>query len=207
MGNKTIARIAVSAATYWVDRPYDYIIPGRLAEKVVPGVRVMVPFSRGNRRTEGIVLALSSQSDYEKLKSIESVLDDSPVLSREQIKLALWMRERFFCTVYEAVKAILPAGLWYSITSEYRIAEGCDRETAYEAAGRSKREQQVLEVVFAHGGSCPLKSIEIAFGDQDPGPALSSLVKKGVLQTDSRETRRVRDKTVNTASLNVSEEA
>jgi len=206
LGNKTIAKVAVSAATYWVDRPYDYIVPDHLAERVSPGVRVMVPFSRGNRKTEGIVLALSSESRHEALKSVESVLDEAPVLSQEQIKLALWMRERFFCTVYEAVKAMLPAGLWYSITSEYRVADGYDREKAYEAAGRSQKEQQVLDVVFAHGGACSLKSIENAFGDQDPGPALSSLVKKGVLLTDSRETRRVRDKTVNTASLSISAE-
>ena len=52
------AKIAVSAATYWVDRPFDYLVPDELSAQVVPGVRVVVPFGRGNRRSEGIVLAL-----------------------------------------------------------------------------------------------------------------------------------------------------
>ncbi len=109
----SIAKIAVSAATYWLDKPYDYLIPPELSAKAVPGVRVHVPFSRGNRRCEGVILAVAEQSAYEKLKAIQTVLDDEAVLSPEQIKLALFMRERFFCTVYDAVRAMLPAGLWF----------------------------------------------------------------------------------------------
>ena len=47
-----VAKIAVSAATYWLDKPYDYLIPSELEEKAVPGTRVYVPFSRGNRKTD-----------------------------------------------------------------------------------------------------------------------------------------------------------
>ena len=57
-----IAKIAVSAATYWIDRPYDYLIPEELGDKLRPGMRVYVPFSRGNRRCEGIVLAVTDGS-------------------------------------------------------------------------------------------------------------------------------------------------
>jgi len=119
----TVAKVAVSAATYWVDKPFDYLVPDELAEKAVPGARVYVPFARGNRRSEGIILALADHSSYEKLKSIQSVLDDEPVLTQEQIKLALFMRERFFCTVYDAVKAILPAGLWFDDKGQRRAKD------------------------------------------------------------------------------------
>ena len=120
---RTVAKIAVSAATYWVDRPYDYLVPEELADKAVPGARVYVPFSRANRRCEGIVLSVSEHSDYDKLKCILSVLDDTPVLTQSQIKLALFMRERFFCTVYDAVKAILPAGLWFDESGRRRARD------------------------------------------------------------------------------------
>ena len=118
-----VAKIAVAAATYWVDRPYDYIVPPELQDKALPGVRVYVPFSRGNRRSEGVILALSDHSDYDKLKPISAVLDDAPVLSQEQIKLALFMRERFFCTVYSAIKAMLPAGLWFDGEGRRKIGD------------------------------------------------------------------------------------
>ena len=118
-----IAKVAVSAATYWIDRPYDYLIPEELQAQTKPGVRVFVPFSRGNRRTEGVVLAVANGSKYESLKPVLAVLDEEPVLTQEQIRLALFMRERFFCTVYEAVKAILPAGLWFRTDGSRRVQD------------------------------------------------------------------------------------
>lgn len=118
-----VAKIAVSAATYWIDKPYDYFIPESLREQAVPGVRVSIPFSRGNRRCEGIILAVTENSEYGQLKAIIDVLDAQPVLTPEQIKLALFMRERFFCTVYDAVKAILPAGLWFNEEGKQRAKD------------------------------------------------------------------------------------
>ena len=118
-----VAKIAVSAATYWIDKPYDYLIPESLREQAVPGVRVSIPFSRGNRRCEGIILAVAENSEYGQLKAVIDVLDAQPVLTPEQIKLALFMRERFFCTVYDAVKAILPAGLWFNEEGKQRAKD------------------------------------------------------------------------------------
>ncbi len=118
-----IAKIAVSAATYWIDRPYDYLVPEDLAERLRPGMRVTVPFSRSNRRSEGVVLAVSDGSRREDLKPVTALLDEEPVLTQEQIRLALFMRERFFCTVYDAVKAILPAGLWFREDGKRRAGD------------------------------------------------------------------------------------
>ena len=119
----TVAKIAVSAATYWIDRPYDYLVPEELSDRALPGTRVYVPFARGNRRSEGIILALTDHSEYQQLKCILAVLDPEPVLRPEQIKLALFMRERFFCTVYDAFRAILPAGLWFTDDGTQRVRD------------------------------------------------------------------------------------
>ena len=122
MAEAKVAKIAVSAATYWLDKPYDYLIPESMQGKVTTGMRVIVPFSRGNRQSEGIVLGLSDHSDFgDKLKPVISVLDTEPALTLSQIKLALWMHDRLFCTVYDAVKAILPAGLWFKPDGSRRI--------------------------------------------------------------------------------------
>ncbi len=100
--SRTVAKVAVSAATYWLDKPYDYLIPPELADRALPGMRVHVPFSRGNRRTEGIILATAEHSSYDQpLKAILALLDQEPILTEDQIRLAFFMRERFFCTVYD----------------------------------------------------------------------------------------------------------
>jgi len=204
--DKLVAKIAVSAATYQIDKPYDYIVPENLADVMLPGMRVIVPFSKGNRKTEGIVLDLFQTSDYEKLKCVFSILDESPIISEELIKLSLWMRERFFCTVYDAVKAMLPAGLWYNLSATCRIAEGIVKDEAYEAAARSEKQRRVLDVVFAHGGKSEYRDIEIAFGSEDPLSAIRGLAAKGIVITECLESRRIKDKTVSFASLAVQSE-
>ena len=108
-----VAKIAVSSATYWFDRPYEYLINDDIQDIVVPGIRVFVPFSKSNKICEGIVLSVKDGNSSDGLKSIISVLDDNPVLTESQIKLALFMRERFYCTVYDAFRAMLPSGLWF----------------------------------------------------------------------------------------------
>ena len=111
MGQKCIAKIALSKAIYAIDKPYDYLVPVELSEHIRPGMRVLVPFGSGNRPCNGVVLAVQHQQEPGSLKSVLSLLDEEPVLSEKLLKLALWMRECCFCTVYDAVKAMLPAGL------------------------------------------------------------------------------------------------
>lgn len=158
-----VAKIAVSAATYWLDRPYDYLIPESMLDDAVPGVRVTVPFSRGNRRSEGVILSVSDHSDYDKLKSIETLLDKTPVLTAEQLQLAMWMRERFYCTVYDAVKTILPAGLWFKSNGDRRVNDkyvemislSVPAEDASETAAQKKRkapqQSAILELLCTTG--------------------------------------------------------
>ena len=115
-----IARIAVSAATFAIDKPYSYRIPEGMC--LLPGHRVQLPFGRGNRMAEGIVLSVEEGCE-DKLKTVERCLDDMPVLSAWQLRLAAFMRERYFCTFYEAIRAMLPAGLWFQTKGSYDLTE------------------------------------------------------------------------------------
>ena len=91
-----IAKIAVSAANFAIDKPYSYLVPEGMV--LQPGQRVQLPFGRGNRRSEGVVLSVEA-GDESKLKSVERVLDESPILTRTQLLLAAFIRERYFCTL------------------------------------------------------------------------------------------------------------
>jgi primosomal protein N' (replication factor Y) len=107
-----IAKVAVAAATYAIDKPYDYLIPQ--GTDIAVGMRVLAPFGRGNRVSEGVVLALGQGVPDKPIKPIRSVVDREPVITDREIRLALWMRERYFCTFYDAIRTILPAAVWYS---------------------------------------------------------------------------------------------
>ncbi len=123
METARIAKTAVSAAVYFIDKPYDYLIPDALAEQARPGVRVVIPFGNGNRACEGIILAVGDGEKYKGLKAISEVLDPEPVLDGADISLALWMARRYFCTAYDAFRVILPAGLWYRTREIWRLLD------------------------------------------------------------------------------------
>lgn len=195
------AKIVVSAAPFSIDRPYDYLIPEELECILRPGMRAAVPFGAGNRACDGVVLSLSQREDMDKLKYIQAVLDEEPVLDSHLIQLALWMREQYFCTVYEAMRAMLPAGLWFSLMDCWKIAPGVDRETAYEAAGRSALAQKLVELLFANGGWAEIGKIRMAFGTSDPTPALHALSKQNVIVKETSAARGIGDKTEQVAIL------
>ena len=196
MSEATVAKIAVCAATYWLDKPYDYLIPEALLGKVKPGVRVTVPFSRGNRRSEGIVLGVSDRSDFDKLKPIESVLDNDPVLTPSQIRLALWMHDRFFCTVYDAVKTILPAGFWFKSDGTRRVndktsemislAVGAEEAFALSQAKRRKAPMQaeLLALLCSVGRVSAQEALYFTGASRQ---SLKALVNAGLVQTDFEE--------------------
>ena len=121
-------------------------MPDALKAAVVPGLRVLIPFGRGNRTREGVVLSVSEKDTELDLKPVAALLEEEPVITDEQIRLAVWMRERFFCTAYEAFRAILPAGLWFR-GSERQVRDktvlfsalAVTGEEAWELAGSKKR--------------------------------------------------------------------
>ena len=143
-----IVKIAVNAAPYSIDKPYDYLVPEDLLDTVLPGVRVRVPFGKGNRETEGIVLARNDAGEKRPgLKAVKAVLDETPVLDSDGIALALWMRQRYFCTLFEAVKTILPTGLWYQFHEIWKISDGLEREDADHRSSGIKDAEPVVEAL------------------------------------------------------------
>ena len=80
-----IAKIAVSAATFAIDKPYSYRFSEEMA--LSPGMRVMIPFGRSNRHTEGVVLSVEAGAE-DGLKPVSRCLDDGPVLSAAMLRLA-----------------------------------------------------------------------------------------------------------------------
>ena len=122
-----IAKAAVQAAPYAIDRVYSYLLPRDMGAQV--GCRVLVPFGRGNRPSEAVILALSEGVPDKPLKTVSALLDEEPVVSDREIRLALWMRQRYFCTFYDALHTILPAAVWYRYRETWHLAKDVLPET------------------------------------------------------------------------------
>lgn len=125
MSLSMIAGVGVSGTSYGFDSLYSYAVPEAMAERLKPGMRVIVPFGRGNRRRVGIVLKTElpgeTAGEARELKEIAGIADDEPILSDEQLSLLFWLRDTTFCTYYEALGALIPPGLGISFTARYRL--------------------------------------------------------------------------------------
>ena len=194
-----IACVAVAAAVYAIDKPYSYSVPDGMS--LTPGMRVIVPFGRGNRRSEAIVLEIANKNQ-QGLKSIECVLDDTPILSYAFIRLAAFIRERYFCTFYDAIKAMLPAGLWFDALATYTRLE-----KSGDTGSLSSSEIEILEVIDELGGSATHTVLKNSFSETgDLSEVLQKLIKKKYITADFDYSKKVKDKTEKVVCLAVSTE-
>ena len=203
METADMVKVAVSAAPYSIDKPYSYLVPESLAAAAVPGVRVMVPFGRGNKESEGLILARVQEPKLPGSKAIRQILDPEPVLDKAGIDLALWMRGRYFCTVFEAVKTILPAGLWYGLREIWSLA--MEPEAARSTAVGIPGAWQVLDLLEKQGGKADIRVLRDALGDGAEKP-LKAMKKAEILTCETDAKRKIADKSHRMVELAVNTE-
>ncbi len=193
-----IAKIAVAAANFAIDKPYSYYVPENLT--VCPGQRVMLPFGRANKRTEGIVLTVENGS-ADKLKAIERCLDEAPVLTESQLRLAAFLRERYFCTFFDAIRVMLPAGLWFRTKLTVTLTE--DRSWK-EKTLRKENARAVLELLENMGGQAQEDALRNLIADEDAlSEVLTYLTRKKWVSAQTDYLRKTHDKSEKIATLAV----
>jgi len=192
-----IAKIAVEKTAYHFDRLFDYAVPQKLESKVVPGVRVMVPFGAGSRRRQGMVYetAESGEVSGAALKSIISVLDDGPILGDELLALSRSIAERTFCPLFEAVRAMLPPGINYRPVCVYRENPDFDGREAL-----SDEDKRIVDLLHKKKSGMSGEALKRAFG-LDSEDSFSVLVSCGALACEDGALRKVGDESAKMARL------
>lgn len=188
-----VCRVAVSDAIYAFDKLYDYDIPPNLMGAVVPGVRVLLPFGRGDRTREAIVVRMGCdpQAQY-KRKSILDVLDETPVLDAHALSLAAHLCSTLFCTFYDCARAMLPAGLWFRKTEQYALTQETNEAKRQQLA----QQYPVLQHFSKKKRVIAVKTLTELCGGTLPEQQIQDLLQTKVLEQSSAFDRRINDKTV-----------
>ena len=192
MSEKRIAAVAVENSAFSFDIPFSYITDD---EKCVPGCRVLVPFGKGNRCRQGIVLSVSEYNGVEKLKKVSQLIDDIPVLNDEMLKLVEWLKDRTFCTYFEAVKAVLPSGMCRRTVTNYTAVPNADISDCKED------EKQIYNYLSSQKGYIDGEKILKKLGFEPRLSLLEDMAKKGLLLRNYDSVRRTQDLTVKTVRL------
>ena len=135
------AGIIVDISLEKLDRVFDYKIPAYLEDAVYPGVQVMIPFGAGNRQIKGFVLQTGDTCAYEadRVKEIQSVCQGAISVEGQLIGLAAWMKERYGCTMNQAMKTVLPVKHKVKEQTKVWISLLADKETVEKYAEHNKR--------------------------------------------------------------------
>ncbi|MDD3692343.1 MAG: primosomal protein N' [Oscillospiraceae bacterium] len=185
-----VAKIAVEQAAFHFDRLYDYYVPDSIG-KVQRGCRVIVPFGGGNRKRQGIVVEYDTAPDVEKLKPVYSVIDKNPLVSDELMDLAIWLKQRTFCSLFDAVRAMLPTGLNMRVKPVYKAV------SESEITGSMTVEQRaVYSCVAAHKNGIDRERLLSKMGLDTDTDLPERLVRMGALVRSDDAFRRIGDATV-----------
>ena len=191
-----IAKIAVSAANFAIDKPYSYYIPQEMS--LAPGMRVVVPFGKGNHRTEGVVLSVQEGAQT-GLKTVLESLDSESLVSEEMLRMAAMLRQRYFCTFYDAIRAILPAGLWYQTKDTYSLTE--DRSWQ-EKKLRQEDGRRILTHLEDLGGSADGSALKKVLQDDEAfEKAIAYLLRNKWITASIDYLHKMNEKTERVATL------
>ena len=193
-----IAFVAVEKAIYHFDHAFSYRIPEGM--DVRPGCRVAVPFGRGNAKRQGIVLRIG-EDKADDLKSVSELLDSEPVLNDEMLRMCGFIKSHCFCTYYDAVKAMLPAGINYRLSLTYSVSvELGDR--FYDLSDEQRR---IVSIIRSKNNKAEKHALLQELGYTD-STVLDEMVADGILVKNDAALRRIGDKTIKMMRLSDSAE-
>ncbi len=171
-----LANVALPVA---VDSTFTYIIPPELADSIVVGVRVVVPF--GRKYATGVVVDLPKSTLLTSLKPIKDVLDALPVVSDELLQLCKWIGQYYFTPLGEVLKAAIPHGFTSSSKRIVKIAASADQTLIDEATKSSKQRARLFEILRREG-EMNSSSLGKKIGLKNINVVLNELATKGLLE-------------------------
>lgn len=185
-----VARVCVENAVYHFDKEFSYLIPPTV-QRDLTGCRVVVPFGRGNARRQGVVTGIAMTDNVEKLKEIADILDDEPVLSAEQLGMCAFMKEHCFCAFYDAVKAMLPAGINYRLSVDYSVRQDLS-DRFYDLCDEWRR---IVSIIRSKNNKIEKNALLAKLGYTD-STVPDEMEANGILLKSDSALRRIGDKTV-----------
>ncbi len=196
-----LALVAVENVTYHFDILYGYTVPEELKESVREGTRVFVPFGKSkNLKRQGVIFSFGEAEEGKSYKSIISVLDDTEIITKEMLDIAVFLRERTFCTYFEGIKVQIPSGLNYKTSVRYfALCSKSDISLTYE-------ERQVYEYMLSFEDFLTKKEVYLALGYSSDCDIIDRLLAKKLLTKDYNAARNSKDATVKNARLTLSAE-
>ncbi len=195
--------VALENTAYHFDKLYDYTVPAELADRVNLGARVIVPFGNGNAKRQGVILRINNVRPEGRLKKISDIKDYKPLIDGDLLKLIFWLKDRTFCTYFDAFRCILPSGFNLKLNYFYGANPQISDEEIGDLSGDER--EIYLDLIKTCKFVEKSKLLE-AKGFRSDSTILERMYKKGVLLRNVDAQRSIGDCTEKVVRLAIDEE-
>ncbi len=190
-----IVKVVLNNKEQNIDKVFDYEVPENFTQEALVGMRVKVPFGFRNNLVEGIIIGISEKSEFDSLKKIQSLVGSEPVCSPDMLKLCLWISEKYFCSLFQAIRLTTPPGMTSGVSAKtVRYANlSLDREVAFEIKDKLRNSgavarARILEALIM-ADNIPLSKLVKESGSSYD--AVRALEKLGYIQIETEKVERV----------------
>ena len=157
-------KVIVKNNSQYTDNLFTYKVPEFLQDEICLGHRILVPFGKGNKPIEAYVFRIMHNNDEKvETKYIYDILDERPILKREDLELIHWMKNRYLCTYMDCINLIIPKGYKlnnYKLITLHPSLKGIDAYELYDLSEQlSDNKKFVFQKVLDNKGSIKLDKL------------------------------------------------
>ena len=199
MRKSIFVSVFVEKTTINFDKSFDYSVPFDLSDNVFIGQRVLVPFGKGNKKRQGVIVEIheNCEKDVSKIKPIFEIVDEKPLVTDEMLRLAKFISNQTFCTFFEALRPMIPIGINVKVVSSFVLKKNyndIDRDSL------SQDEKLIVDSIFNAKGAVKSKKLLEIIGVKSEKVFLN-LINKNIIEKQENAVRRVGDASVRMVSL------
>ncbi|MCC5911967.1 MAG: primosomal protein N' [Clostridiaceae bacterium] len=200
-----IAQVIVNHNSGQTDKIFDYKVPEHLLETIQEGMRVLVSFGRGNKKLEAYILNIKVEKEPAyRLKEILYPIDDKPILDKRQIKMIVWLKNKYLCKYVEAIQCVLPSGI---VNKEKRSISLIVENWKCIVGKNSSIQIEILHVLMELGGKATLENLYSKIPKKDLNQPIKRLEEKNIIKIDYEITAKVKIKTERYVKIAVEDKA
>jgi primosomal protein N' (replication factor Y) len=168
-----------------INKLFTYIVPDDLKSDVAIGKRVIVPF--GKQELTGIIVEVSNESAWHKLKEIKDVLDPKPIFSDEMLRLTRWISDYYFSSWGEVLKSALPYGTILEGKRTVKLIREVDQETLSHMEKTAPKKAELLKFLISRKKqTITIKSLKNTLKLRNIYSLLNSLESLGYIEIENR---------------------
>ncbi|SNR90879.1 replication restart DNA helicase PriA [Anaerovirgula multivorans] len=196
-----IAQVIVNNNSLQTDKIFDYKIPEGLQNTLQRGMRVIVPFGMGNKKLEAYIMNIKREEKIEyKLKELLYPIDDEPIINEKQIRLIVWLKNKYMCKYIEAIQCVLPTGI---VNKEKKTICLLEEDWATKCYKNSKNQVELLKLLEDLGGKATLEKLYSRLSTNNINNTLKLLEEKEFIKIDYEISSRVKIQTQQYVQLTI----